>query len=345
MEFSFEFEKPITKDFLLSKHTQEKYMEHYTGVQIKKGLFISPLRADNKPTCAFYKNKNGELLMKDFNGSFCGNFISVVMEKFTCSYYKALQIIANDFGLIKRPDLKVNPPKVEYSNKILDETKTADIRIEMQDFTEKELNWWLGFGITKETLKKFRVYSCKNVFLNGNFFAGSSETIPMFGYYGGKRNGLEMWRIYMPTKRNYRFLSNWNKNMIQGAHMLPETGELVVITKSMKDAMLLYEMGINAIAPNSESTFVNELQLSKLKARFKHVVVLYDNDLPGIKAMNKFRKTNDVKCIWLPRNSAKDISDFYKKYGKKRTKEIIEYGKEKILNNREDKEKIRQLCA
>ncbi|MGL4372548.1 MAG: toprim domain-containing protein [Turicibacter sp.] len=345
MEFSFEFEKPITKDFLLSKHTQEKYMEHYTGVPVKKGLFISPLRADSKPTCSFYKNKSGDLVLKDFNGSFCGNFISVVMEKFSCTYYKALQIIANDFGLIKRPDLKINPPKIEYSGLVMQESKTADVRIEMQEFTERELNWWLGFGITKETLKKFRVYSCKNVFLNGNFFSSSSETIPMFGYYGGKRDGLEMWRIYMPTKRNYRFLSNWNKNMIQGAHMLPETGELVVITKSMKDAMLLYEMGINAIAPNSESTFVNELQLAKLKSRFKHVVVLYDNDLPGITAMNKFRKLNDVKCIWLPRNSAKDISDFYKKYGKKRTKELIEYGKDKILYNREDKEKIRKLCA
>ena len=39
MEFSFEFEKSITKDFLLSKHSQEKYMEHYTGVQVKKGYF------------------------------------------------------------------------------------------------------------------------------------------------------------------------------------------------------------------------------------------------------------------------------------------------------------------
>lgn len=320
-------------------------MEYYTGIPVRKGLFISPLRTDNKSTCSYYKNKNGDVILKDFNGSFCGGFINVVMYKFNCSYYKALQIIANDFGLIERKDLTKTVSNFEYSGAVMDETKTADIRVEIQDFTEKELKWWLGFGITKETLIKFKIYSCKSVFLNGNYFAGSSDNIPMFGYYGGKRNGLEMWRIYMPTKRNYRFLSNWSKSMIQGAHMLPKTDELVVITKSMKDSMLLYEMGINAIAPNSESTFVSKLQLANLKERFKHIVILYDNDLPGIKAMNKFRKENEVNCMWLPRNSAKDISDFYKAFGKIKTKKIIEYGKERIFHKIENKEKVRELCT
>ena len=332
MEFSFEFEKSITKDFLLSKHSQEKYMEHYTGVQVKKGLFRSPLRNDPNPTCGYFKNKSGELILKDFRGDFYGNFINVVMEKFSCSYYKALQVIANDFGFIKRQDLKLNPPKVEYSGLILDETKTANIQVEIQRYTDRELKWWGSFGISETTLKKYKVFSCKNIFLNGNLFSSSSATIPMFGYYGGKKDGLEFWRVYMPTKKNYRFLSNWNKSMIQGAHMLPKTGELVVITKSMKDVMLLHEMGIPAIAPNSESTFINDIQLAKLKQRFKHVVLFYDNDLAGFKSMNKFRKQYGVKCIWLPRSSAKDISDYFKKFGKKRTKEIIEYGRKKIVN-------------
>ena len=212
MEFSFEFEPTITKEFLLSKHSQEKYMEHYTGIQVKKGLFVSPLRSDKHPTCHFYKNSKGDVILKDFNGSFCGNFISVVMEKFNCSYYKALQIIANDFGFIKRQDLKTNPPKTEYSGNILEETKTADIRVEIKDFTEKELNWWASFGISESTLKKFRVYSCKNIFLNNNFFSYSSDEIAMYGYYGGKKDKLEMWRIYTPSRKKFRFLSNWSRS-------------------------------------------------------------------------------------------------------------------------------------
>ncbi len=330
-EFSFEFQKDITKELLLSKHSQEKYMEHYLGVHVGKGLFRSPLRADTKPTCAFYKSKNGDLLMKDFGGNkFTGNFISVVMEKFQVSYYKALRIIANDFGIIKTPTMKVNAPKIEYSGGILEETKQCQIQIESQNFSEKQLNWWASFGISPNTLKKYRVYSCKNIFLNSNFFGNSTETTPMYGYYGGKKDGIEYWRIYMPTKKTYRFLSNWSRTMIQGAHILPNEGELVVITKSMKDVMLLHELGIPAIAPNSESTFLNAKQLAKLKERFKNVYLFYDNDLAGFSAMNRIRKEHDIKCMWLPRSKAKDISDYYKKYGKQSTIDLIDEYKSKI---------------
>lgn len=330
MEFSFEFDKPITKEFLLSKHPQERYMEFYTGIPVKKGLFISPLRPDNKPTCSYYKNKNGDVILNDFNGSFCGNFINVVMFLNSCTYYKALQIIANDFGFISRKDIKINTAKMDYSGEILEEAKSSDIRIEIQNFTAKELKWWSSFGISERTLKLFKVYSCKHLFLNSNLYGSSTDKSPMFGYYGGKKEGLEMWRIYMPARQSFRFLSNWKKNLIQGAHMLPKTGDTVVITKSMKDVMLLHELGVTAIAPNSETVILTDKQLENLKSRFTNVILFFDNDLPGISAMQKFRKKHNLKCVWLPRNMAKDISDFYKKYGLERTKEMINYGKEKI---------------
>ena len=46
--------------------------------------------------------------------------------------------------------------------------------------------------------------------------------------------------------------------MIQGMHMIPKSGEFLVITKSMKDVMLCYELGIPAIAPNSENLFITD---------------------------------------------------------------------------------------
>ena len=90
-------EQKITKELLLSKNSEETYMEHYLGIPVKKGLFKSPLRKDSKPTASFFRNKKGDLIFHDFRGDFYGNFISVVIELFQCSYYKALKIIANDF--------------------------------------------------------------------------------------------------------------------------------------------------------------------------------------------------------------------------------------------------------
>ena len=56
--------------------------------------------------------------------------------------------------------------------------------------------------------------------------------------------------------------------------MLPKSGgDYVVITKSLKDVMLLYEFNIPAIAPNSETLFISDKQLEKLKSKFKNIIV------------------------------------------------------------------------
>ena len=67
------FDPIITKELILQNISQEAIMEHYLGVHIGKGLFRSPLRNDKKPTCAFYKNRSGDLIFKDFGGYFYGN--------------------------------------------------------------------------------------------------------------------------------------------------------------------------------------------------------------------------------------------------------------------------------
>ena len=110
MNLDFTLEPKITKSYLLSHYSEETYMEYYLGIKVAKGLFCSPLRKDNTPTCSFYKNKSGELIFKDFSGSFYGNFINVVMEKYHVSYFKALKIIAEDFNLSKKHVDKVVKP-------------------------------------------------------------------------------------------------------------------------------------------------------------------------------------------------------------------------------------------
>lgn len=321
----------ITKDFLLSKNSEETYMSTYLGVPVKtQGLFKSPLRKDNRPTAGFYRDKkNHELKFHDFGIGFDGNFLNVVMHLHNCSYVQALNIVAEDFGYIEktteRPDIKIRKTSVK-----VEEKTDTQIQIEDQPFTEKEIAWWKAFGVSESTLKKYKVHSCKNVFLNGNYFTSSSERNAAYGYFGGMKNGTELWRIYFPQKRAYRFLSNWGKNLIQGARQIPKSGDLLVITKSMKDCMALYEMGIPAIAPCSEVLFISDEQLEKLKSRFKHIVVLYDNDQPGIQGMRRIKKQHpELKYFFIPRKyGAKDTSDFIRKYGVKKAKEYINQAKE-----------------
>lgn len=332
--YSLEVTTRITKELLLSKHTQETYFEHYLGIPVKKGNFCSPsiIRTDHKPTCAFYKDKKGILKYKDFAGP-TFDFVGAVMYIYDCTYYRALRIIANDFGFIEIQDQPKNPPKIEYSGNQLKETEHARIQVEIQEFTKKELVWWTAFGISKKTLNKFKVFSIKSVFLNGNYFMSSSDSSPIYGFYGGENSdGDELWRLYMPSKIKYRFLSNWSSVMIQGAKQLPDSGEFIVVTKSLKDVMSLYEFGITAIAPNSENLFLTESQYARLKLKFKEVYLLYDRDLPGVRAANKIRKQfPDLKILLVPK--VKDFTDYVKKYGTLKTLNLIDEWLEKRKKN------------
>lgn len=316
-------EPKITKEFLLSKNSEETYMSTYLRVPVKRGLFCSPLRKDNKPTCSFCHSKKGELMYHDFGTGFHENFVGVVMEIHKCSYQEALNIIAEDFGYISKAEDRP-AVKIKVSNIKLEEKTETLIQIKPKAFSEQELKWWKGFGVTEKTLKKYKVFSCDSIFLNGDYFSSSSPRIPIYGYYCGKKNGQELWRIYFPSKRSFRFLSNVGKSYIQGAKQLPKTGDILLITKSQKDVMLAYELGIPAIAPCSEVLFLSNKQIQHLKKRFKTIVVCYDTDITGIHNLKQIKvKYPDLHTFFIPRKyGVKDISDFFKKYGEEETRRL-----------------------
>lgn len=316
-------EPKITKEFLLSKNSEETYMSTYLRVPIKRGLFCSPLRKDHKPTCSFCHSKKGELMYHDFGTGFHENFVGVVMEIHKCSYQEALNVIAEDFGYISKADDRP-AVKIKVSNVKLEEKTETLIQIKPKAFSEQELKWWKGFGVTEKTLKKYKVFSCDSIFLNGDYFSSSSPRVPIYGYYCGKKNGQELWRIYFPSKRSFRFLSNVGKSYIQGAKQLPKTGDILLVTKSQKDVMLAYELGIPAIAPCSEVLFLSNKQIQHLKKRFKTIVVCYDTDITGIHNLKQIKvKHPDLHTFFIPRKyGVKDISDFFKKYGEEETRRL-----------------------
>lgn len=321
----FSFQPKITKELILSRFSEEQLMEYYLHIPVKKGLFRSPLRRDKQPTCSFYRNKSGTLIFKDFATGQHLNIFDVVQSIFRCDYFESLRIIANDFGIVRDNALHKNPGKINLNPIKIKDKEISKIQIEVQEFTDSELKWWGKYGISKDILKRFDVYSCKHVFLNDQLFAESQQHCPIFGYYGKKYQGLELWRCYFPKRTSFRFITNWPSKKIQGYDQLPKKGKLLVITKSMKDSMCLYSCGIIACAPNSENLFIPDKVLEDLKNRFENIVVLYDNDRPGLYNMAKIRKEHpELTYVFIPkRYGSKDISDFYKDHGRKETLNLI----------------------
>lgn len=223
----YKFPAVITRDLIESKVSQETLMYTYYGQPVKKGLFRSKVRNDSKPTVAYYKNRMGRIIIKDFGSNYCGDWVYVVMNKYGCGYYKALNIVASDIGLIPRQNNI--PQEIKYSNTKLEDTTDAIIQVEIKDFEQYELDWWAKFGIDLRTLNKFKVFSCKNVFLNNNLFHLFKDKQLVFGYYGGIREDIERWRIYFPNNRKYKFISNWKSLRLQGSHMLPKWENILLL--------------------------------------------------------------------------------------------------------------------
>ena len=78
---------------------------------------------------------------------------------------------------------------------------------------------------------------------------------------------------------------------------------------------------INAISPQSESIFLNENQFDLLKLRFKKIIINYDNDVQGLKSMDKFSNQFNIDKLIIP--EYKDISDYIKYQGYDKTKNLI----------------------
>ena len=314
----------ITKEWVLDKVSEEHIFSYYFGDHIQSGkLYRSKLRSDKNPTCSFYKNRNKQVKYHDFATGDNFDCFQYVMKLYGQTFHQALMQIVNDFNLDPLNQSNKSQPVQKYTVQVEERRETL-IQIKPKAFSEQELKWWKGFGVTEKTLKKYKVFSCDSIFLNGDYFSSSSPRVPIYGYYCGKKNGQELWRIYFPSKRSFRFLSNVGKSYIQGAKQLPKTGDVLLITKSQKDVMLAYELGIPAIAPCSEVLFLSNKQIQHLQKRFKTIVVCYDTDITGIHNLKQIKvKHPDLHTFFIPRKyGVKDISDFFKKYGEEETRRL-----------------------
>lgn len=314
----------ITKDFIFSKGVnQESIMQHYTGHDVNsKKLFTSVLRSDKHVTCSYYKSKSGILYMHDFATNEHINCFEVVMRLYNCNYYQALEIIAKDFRLIEGS----SKPQPKIIKDVLKETCSAKIQVQIKDFTDKELEWWKSFGISKSLLKKYHVFSIQYVFLNGELKFTSSEQCPIYGYYFGKdKNKEEKWKIYFPTKSSYRFIGNLTQKILQGYKQLNKTSDVLIINKSMKDTMACRALGFDSVSPNSETTFPNEKQIDEFKKRFKHIIVMFDNDKPGLHNLWLIRKKYpELNYFYIPKSlEAKDLTDLIKLVGIEKVQELV----------------------
>nr|DAK71162.1 MAG TPA: DNA primase [Caudoviricetes sp.] len=318
----------ITLDYILSKVSEYDIYAHYLG-QFKVGaIYNSPFRKDKNPSFGiYYSKRTKQLLFKDHGTGECGNIVKFV------SLYTGLTNY-NDIlkDIVKQLNITTDT-KLDSSKQYIPSSETV-IGIVRQKFTPTDINYWSQFNISEKTLKKFNVNSIKYYLCNGIVKGIYKEDNPMYAY-----KVYNNFKIYRPFADKY---TKWRNNLteydIQGYAQLPSKGDTLIITKSMKDVMCLYEMGIPAISPSSESTFIPNDILEGLKKRFKRIIILFDRDNAGVKYLRKMSLKTGLEGLLVHKKfKAKDISDAIKANSFEEIKEWL-YGEIKKQNTKEEKE-------
>lgn len=317
------------------------YTDNFRKVNTK---FKSEFRRDKNPSASITEY-NGKLWYKDFGDPLqtrAYNIYDFVMRKYNLNFIDALHKINSDFklGLGTSKD-KISPIIYQITNnsKKYNNKNTNDlistIRVRKIELNDEHIKFWNQYKIKKWDipimLNKHNIYPISHFWLQNTVNIKNKMYVVNdlgFTYDEFWHKGILLRKIYLPKKTGSMFFTNCNTLVTQGYEQLPEKGDLLFITSSKKDLVILDYLGYPAVAPSNENVFIPEYRYEELKDRFKNIVLFYDNDFDkdenwGKLFSEKYSKKYDIPYILLPDNSKKDPSDFIKHYGSKELNDVI----------------------
>lgn len=322
----FQIQPDVTDELILQNISQEEIFEYYLNTRVVFNEFIcSPLRRDKNPTCTF-KWLGNKLYFRDWSESRPKDCFNIVQELYNCDFHQSLLIIKRDLLDGK----KLNVPKTvkQFSKQTFKSSKKR-IRCKLQPFTDVDLKYLTKYGLTSKQTSTFNVFSIERLWIDGKQTYSYRDSDPAIGYYFGKtEDGQQRWKIYFYTRDTYRFMCNTNR--INGWVQLPDNGDQLVITKSLKDVMCLHALGVNAIAMQNETTIPYDYIINELNDRFDKLYSFYDFDYTGVLNANKLKRLYKIPYIFLTNGKlntknyhAKDISDFIMEYNIDKAKQFL----------------------
>ncbi len=313
----------ITEEEILKRTTEFDIYDFYMPTKFEIGkIMSSPFRNDQNPSFGIFKSsKTGSLLFKDQATGDIGNcfkFVKILTYK---TYKEALKDIwSNIIEKNIQPSKQGKIIRDRYKNR-----KTM-ISIKRKNFTKSDDEYWGQYKITRDILKKYQVYPISKMMVNDKplEFKYSPDN-PMYAYK--VYNSFKIYRPYSEERKN-KWRSNCGLYDIQGWEQLPKKGDLIVITKALKDVMVLSLFNVPAIAPQGEQSLIPKEVVNELKKRFKRIVMLYDYDEGGMMGVDKMKKEYGFEHVYIPKHylelyNVKDISDHIKEFGFNKTKKLL----------------------
>ncbi len=320
----------VTTQEILSKISEydifKKYI--YNFIELEQP-FVSELRSSDTANCRITARYNS-LVYKDFKTGDSYDCWNYVMTKFRCNYFEALNIIVADFNI----------RKLEYKNEfipigtILNSIKTHNvpreksiIQILEQPFTIEDYNYWWDYKIPLTKLEEYDVYSVKYCYLikgTKRIIFSYSKNNPMYGYRF-TRDGSYSYKIYWPLTKDkkYKWLfSGGAAADIEGLDCLPLSGDILILTKSLKDCISFNMIGVPAISLQGEANKMEQSLVDKLLKRFDRIITCYDFDEEGIKGAKRMKQQFGFDYFFIE-EPYKDLAEYNKHNSLKKAKLMI----------------------
>ena len=292
---------------------------HYIGEDLSIGVkYSSPLRPkDDDPSFALYFSRDtDELMFKDHGNGKSGNALQFVKLLLGISHKNALLQINADFGLhfsnvetegfkpliVKRDLSKLRRDPVEigitskhyYSLAYWQYWKTLDIGVPILDLFYTKQVAKIHFTRGKKTIQVTPKSLCISYEING------------------------FYKLYQPIgDPQYKFTNNYPYGYVEGGLQLRWEDcphDFVVITKSTKECMFFRQhFDWDACAGTSENTMITAQFMQRLFASYRFVLIWLDNDLPGIRAQQKYddKYPSIISINPMDKYIEKDPTDIY----------------------------------
>jgi hypothetical protein len=292
--------------------------EHYCKLKEKlngKSVTINSLfnEKDRVPSMCIYLDKDkGEYRFKDFSSGKGGSCVELVKQFHGISFHESCRKITedyNDYVLHNNGGYDIQ----EFKHHARYQVDSYQLR----HWNSRDEYYWTQYNIGSRLLDKYNIrpfehYTMKKMDMDtGKQMTLRIQGLYLYGYF--KQDGT-LYKIYQPKTQEKKFLKI--ANYIQGVEQL--RGERwLLITSSLKDLLSLksLKLEIDVVAPDSENTLINQNQMDAWIERYEKVLVMFDNDEAGIRAMQKYRETYNVSPILL--DMSKDLSDSIRDHGAK----------------------------
>lgn len=330
----------ISKEYLLEHLTDYEIFNAYINHPILPGKnILSPLRKEKTPSFGFFMGEHNELCFNEFKLGVKGDCIKFVQILYNLTYFEALSRIAIDFNLdcddiILKKDVGKSKVFKRKENVLDREEFISKIKygfklgIKRRDWQIQDISFWNDFGIDIKTLNKYNVVPISYFFIDDQPIKADENAYVFIEY----KDNIETYKIYQPFNEKYKWLNNHNNSIWQGWTQLPEYGENLIITKSLKDVMSITEnTDFNAVALQSENVLPKEIILNELKQRFKNIFILYDNDFDkeenwGELFAKRLSEHSNLEYYLIPsKYKSKDFSDLVKNHGLNTARYVLDY--------------------